>query len=636
MSDVSRFSDADLLAMLQRGADSGMTAATSMTGDDMTALATDVAKSAAIGPVKGAIGMAGLPADARSMFANGAKWAFEKLGMTDAAGALDALREIGGEGATSQNIRKGVEQYTGPLYEPQTRAGRYAQTVGEMVPAAAMGPGGLVRRAVAGAIAPGVASEAAGEAAKPYGGTAETVARFIGGAGGSLVGSGAVSAVNASRAGVPGMTPGASRVLEKSVTPGAEARFTQLGPEGMLLEGAPASLGVAQGIATRPGQAQSQIVDALTERQRGANARLSGDLDATLGPATPLSHVEAGLDAQRASLGPMYERVIQTNNPVNFRPLADQIRQSIPTQAGKTQRVMREAFDMLHSQTGGNGPAILKTSPREALNIRMALDDLIEQTPETNAKLRLTEVRRAVDAALQDAVPDIKILDNTFSGLKKESEALTRGSDILQSGREAIHPADLAAERRGMRLPEREAMRIGARAELDRLTGTKANDISALRQVVMSDGDWNRAKLAQIFGPREADRIFKSVDREAAFQEAYRKVVENSQTAQRLGGVEAVKAETREAPSLRDTTTLGAVLGVTQKTANKVLDMVSRSKRSDTDSQLAKALIAKGPERDELVKSIREAQRKRGKGGTTAGNELARVLLSVGAAAGSQ
>jgi hypothetical protein len=57
---------------------------------------------------------------------------------------------------------------------------------------------------------------------------------------------------------------------------------------------------------------------------------------------------------------------------------------------------------------------------------------------------------------------------------------------------------------------------------------------------VQSDGDWNRTKLAEIFGGREAQRIFNAVDREAAFQDSYRKLVENSQTAQRLQGAKMV------------------------------------------------------------------------------------------------
>lgn len=61
-------------------------------------------------------------------------------------------------------------------------------------------------------------------------------------------------------------------------------------------------------------------------------------------------------------------------------------------------------------------------------------------------------------------------------------------------------------------------MREGTRAEIDRLVGTKRNDFLAVRDAVKGDGDWNRAKLVQLFGQGRADRVVNAVDREAAFE----------------------------------------------------------------------------------------------------------------------
>lgn len=145
----------------------------------------DVAKSAGIGVVKGGIGIGGLSGDARELLASGASALAGLAGYeVDPSSISQSLRSGGNlaslmlSGPTSQDLRGKIEGVTGPLYEPRTTAGKYAQTVGEFVPAAAGGPGGLARRMVTQAVLPGLTSEAAGQAAE---GTAlEPYARVAG------------------------------------------------------------------------------------------------------------------------------------------------------------------------------------------------------------------------------------------------------------------------------------------------------------------------------------------------------------------------------------------------------------------------------------------------------------------------
>ena len=75
---------------------------------------------------------------------------------------------------------------TGKFYEPQTTAGKYAETAGEFVPGALLAPGGMARNAIQYGVIPGLTSEAAGQITK---GTAnEPIARAIGGIAGALTG----------------------------------------------------------------------------------------------------------------------------------------------------------------------------------------------------------------------------------------------------------------------------------------------------------------------------------------------------------------------------------------------------------------------------------------------------------------
>lgn len=185
MTDLSQLSNEQLLSLygapkqrpLSELTDAELSAAYNSTG-------VDAIKSLGVGIGKGAIGLAGLPADAGALAGKGADML--------APGASDQLRKFArftpfGSMMTSDKIQKGVEQYTGDFYKPQTTAGEYAQTVGEFLPGALLGGGGVASR-VAQVVIPALASETAGQLTK--GQAAEPYARFggalLGGAGTAL------------------------------------------------------------------------------------------------------------------------------------------------------------------------------------------------------------------------------------------------------------------------------------------------------------------------------------------------------------------------------------------------------------------------------------------------------------------
>lgn len=153
--------------------------------------ALDVMKSAGSGVAKGALNVLGAPGDIGSMVSRGAQAIGVPESVRNAAGtamsALPMTRPFA-RGATSQDLQNQVEQVTGEFYKPQTTAGKYAHSVGEFVPGALIPATKLGR--VANVVAPGVASEAAGQAtegtaAEPY---ARAGAALLGGAAASRIG----------------------------------------------------------------------------------------------------------------------------------------------------------------------------------------------------------------------------------------------------------------------------------------------------------------------------------------------------------------------------------------------------------------------------------------------------------------
>ena len=132
--------------------------------------AADVAMSLGSGVMRGIGGAAQLVADVNPVNAmnKSAMRAIEATGMASpeavqnmqaASGMMNPLAQPG-------SAQEAISAATGGYseYQPQTTPGKYAATVGEFLPGAMVGPGGAVRNALTGAVVPGIASEAAGQA----------------------------------------------------------------------------------------------------------------------------------------------------------------------------------------------------------------------------------------------------------------------------------------------------------------------------------------------------------------------------------------------------------------------------------------------------------------------------------------
>jgi hypothetical protein len=177
----------------------------------------DILKSAAGGVVRGAAGLAGLPALAADYLTRGSDYLAQKLtGQSDDdyraqeqrrkdsrlfPGALEAMQP--------QGIQRQIEKVTGPAYVPTTRAGKFASAATEFGVGGAVGnPANIARNIVAYGVVPGLLSEAGGQAFE--GSAAETPARIAGavagGIGGALATRGG-TAGNMIRGAVEGATP---------------------------------------------------------------------------------------------------------------------------------------------------------------------------------------------------------------------------------------------------------------------------------------------------------------------------------------------------------------------------------------------------------------------------------------------
>jgi hypothetical protein len=145
-------------------------------------VAADVVKSGAAGVGKGVAGMIGAPQDLANLGQRAVGWIANKFGVPQetidrAQGVASEMRASGALPSypTAASTQRAMENITGTFHKPETTAGHYFETMGEFAPGL-IGGGGLPalgRRALTNVVAPGVASETAGQAfagtaAEPY------------------------------------------------------------------------------------------------------------------------------------------------------------------------------------------------------------------------------------------------------------------------------------------------------------------------------------------------------------------------------------------------------------------------------------------------------------------------------------
>jgi hypothetical protein len=312
-------------------------------------------------------------------------------------------------------------------------------------------------------------------------------------------------------------------------------RLAEIGDSAMVADLTPGTQAMAQGLASHQGPGQAIMVDALRARNAAANMRVQRDVNATLGPTPTPSAIKADITANKQALSPAYEEALKAAQPVDTSRIASALDQDALTLRGKGQQVASQVRDMLNV----TGTKQLDTSPRTLLQTREAIDGMLAAENNTSAIRVLAGVRVEVDELLAQSVPGIKQVDARFADLARQQTGLDDGARVLDTGRTAIRPEEMATVARQGVVPEgllvgpsgqTFRMSQGARAEIDRIIGTNINDKVALRKILKGDGSWNRDRLTSLFGREKTDRLLGIMEREARFAETANPALGGSRT----------------------------------------------------------------------------------------------------------
>jgi hypothetical protein len=249
----------------------------------------------------------------------------------------------------------------------------------------------------------------------------------------------------------------------------------------------------------------------------------------------------------------------------------------------------------------------------------------------------LKHMRGQLNDALEAQVPGYLEANRQSAALARRGQAVDLGTQYLGSGKTTPSPSRFADEFGRLEPGEKIAFAKGSRGEIDRILGTKANDLQALRGELQGEGGWNTSKLATVHGQPAVDELVGSVNRNLKFRDTYNKVVENSQTAQRREAVNALKpSEISGNDIVMPSSTLpGMGLTLAKRALLKGTNSLLEQSRLMSRSELAKVLTAQGSERDRHVAALADAILRRSQNAQAApaiGNRaaLAAALLGNG------
>jgi hypothetical protein len=219
----------------------------------------------------------------------------------------------------------------------------------------------------------------------------------------------------------------------------------------------------------------------------------------------------------------------------------------------------------------------------------------------------LKQMRFRVNDALENQVPGYLEANRESAMLARRGDAVDLGTQYLGSGKTTPSPERFAAAFNPLEQGEKISFAKGSRGEIERVLGTKANDLQALRGELQGEGGWNTGKIATVHGQPAADELVGTVDRNLKFRDTHNKVVENAQTAQRTAAKEAMAPRPPgELPLINpNMTAIGLALGGAKKGLNAAYNAV-RPDQTRSYGEVAKILTEQGSQRDARLQSIVE------------------------------
>lgn len=425
------------------------------------------------------------------------------------------------------------------------------------------------------------------------------------------------------------VTPSALKRVYQGYADDAAGGYVRTPRQGdFLADTSPQLRAQAQGLANKPGQAQSMIFDEVTQRGAGAGGRISGVVDDTVGRDIGRVATQEILDDEAAAAGKLFNIAKQTDQVFPTGPINAQIDDALANAQGPVRRVLlnvRNQFPALKQETA---------NAEQLHQVRMALDDMLEKAGQfgtsagRNAKSALKQIRNQIDSRLK-TINGWAAADREFSAVMGRKSAFEMGQQIFQ--RRAGSPDQLMKMLAGMDDGAREYFRRGARDQIAEILGTARNDVLAARRDLLDKG-WNKEKLQILLGKEQASKLMNALEDEARWVDFATRVTKNSETARNEA---AKKLYPDTSPSeeivgqLRQSSISGLAMGEVYKLVNRIVNGIAGGRRDKMNADAAKLLMSTGEARDLATRVMQELSKIRDSG-MTKGQKVEHIVNSLG------
>ncbi len=261
----------------------------------------------------------------------------------------------------------------------------------------------------------------------------------------------------------------------------------------------------------------------MTARNQGTNQRIAGDVNAALGPAEDPQTVTNAIRAHRSAVDEVnYPAAFRGAPPVDTANVLVQLGPMIQGSVGMERRALENLRGMLMTerqvprldpQTGAHmsdarGNPLFdsiptpQTDPQILHKIKGEIDNVIQYDAPglgipaaalSRQQGALKHLRGELNDTLEGQVPGYARANAQSSALARRGEAVDLGTQYLGSGKTTASPERFSAEFNQLQPGEQIAFAKGSRGNIDRVLGTKANDLQALKSELQGEGGWNTA-----------------------------------------------------------------------------------------------------------------------------------------------
>lgn len=315
----------------------------------------------------------------------------------------------------------------------------------------------------------------------------------------------------------------------------AAQRLADMGDEAFIADTSKGAERLANVGYILPGEAADKYKAAFKLRNEGTGDRFEAALPKTRSVADTQRFFEGYKSATGSDI---YDPVLRGQAQLNISPEMRALMQ---------RPAIREAMDQIRADAAHYGKDL--TEAEVAHLVKQTLNANTDAAFKAGKAINKDMVRGAGDAwerALYEANPAIQKADEAYANLsslsnRKTGEGLLeRGQRFMKSGTsdEAVDMSPSALAHDLPQLDPRQLLtfQVGTTDTMRNMAQAGPKSTRRLADK-LSEGNYMRQKLEQIYGPAKAAEIIKRGDTEKAFAETANKVMGGSETAQRTAAL---------------------------------------------------------------------------------------------------